>query len=113
MAHATTMLSKEDMENVRRQARLKENGKLVQADTGDTWTIGEDGLVLGKGGVDIRGAGLGGSVCVEWTGTEHVLIRKGGIFFTVSVNGTKVNDSKALQPGDQLVLGKTAFSYSV
>ena len=113
LAHATTMLSKEDMDTVRRQARLKENGKVIQVDTGDSWKIGDQGLRFGKGGMQIEGGGLGGAATVVWSEKEHVLRREGGMFFSITVNGTKVVDSKSLQPGDQLVLGKTAFQYTV
>jgi len=113
LAHATTMLSKEEMDTVRRQARLKENGKVVQADTGDSWKIGDQGLRFGKGGIQIQGGGMGGVATILWSEKEHILQRESGLFFSVSVNGTKVTDSRPLQPGDQLVLGKTAFQYIV
>jgi len=112
-AHATTMLSKEDMDKVRLQARLKDNAKVVRSNTGDSWRIGDDGLTFGKGGIPIEGAGFGGTAILKWGGSEHVLCRQGGLFFTVTVNGTKVSEQKPVQPGDQLVVGKTAFTYTV
>ena len=112
-AHATTMLSKEDMEKVRLQARLKDTAKIVQSDTGDSWRIGDEGLNFGKGGIAIEGAGFGGSAVLRWAGNAHVIHREGGLFFNLTVNGTKVTEPKSLQPGDQLVVGKTAFTYTV
>ena len=85
----------------------------MRLDNGEVWKLGTDELRFGKGGNPLDGAGIGGSVLIQWSGSGHVLTRCGGLFFTVTVNGTKVSDSRALQPGDTLVMGRTEFTYTV
>ena len=46
-------------------AHLEESGRLVDAETGDTWRIGKKGLVFGKGAIEIQGAGLGGTAALN------------------------------------------------
>ena len=113
LAHATTALSREQLDEVRRQARVKENAKVVHSDTGDSWKIGNAGLQFGKGGLEIKGGGLGGSAMIRWNGEAYELVLLGGLFFTIAVNGTKVDEKRALAPGDALVIGKSAFSFEV
>lgn len=113
LAHATTALSREQLDEVRRQARVKENAKVVHVETGDSWKIGNAGLKFGKGGMDIQGGGLGGSAMIRWNGDAYELAHLGGLFFTISVNGTKVEDQRVLAAGDVLKIGKSEFSYEV
>ena len=113
MAHATTMLSREQLEEVRRQARIKENAKVVQADTGDSWKVGEARLLFGKNGLEIQGGGLGGAAMVRWNGDAYEIAHLGGLFFSITVNGTKVSETRALFPGDKITIGKSVFTYEV
>lgn len=113
LAHATTALSREQLDDVRRQARLKENAKVVQVDTGDSWKIGNGGLKFGKGGIAIQGGGLGGTAAIQWNGDAYEISLLGGLFFSISVNGTKVDDQRELVPGDLLKIGKSEFTYEV
>ena len=111
--HATTSLSRDQLEEIRRQARVKENGMVESAETGETWKIGVGGVHFGKGGLELEGAGLGGSASISWNGTAHELRREGGMFFTVLVNGQKVSELAFLKLGDKLSLGKSVFTYRV
>jgi pSer/pThr/pTyr-binding forkhead associated (FHA) protein len=113
LAHATTALSKEQLDAVRRQARVKENGKVVHDASGDSWKVGTGGVKFGKGGLEIQGGGLGGAAEIRWSGDRHEVVVTGGLFFSVTVNGTKVDGSRALAPGDKLRVGKSEFSYVV
>ena len=113
LAHATTALSREQLDDVRRQARIKENAKVVHVDSGDSWKIGKGGLRFGKGGLEIRGGGLGGAAMIQWNGSAYELVHAGGLFFTISINGTKVDDKRALAPGDVFKIGKSDFSFEV
>jgi pSer/pThr/pTyr-binding forkhead associated (FHA) protein len=112
-AHVTTALSREELEQVRRQVRLKDQGMLVSVDTGESWRIGSAGLNFGKGDVEYTGGGLGGSANIVWNGQAHELSRTGGLFFTVTVNGTKVASKKSLSIGDKIMVGKSSFRYEV
>jgi len=111
-AHSTTVLSKEQLEHVRKLAHLEESGRLVDPATGDTWRIGKHGLKFGKGGLSVQGAGIGGAAGLKWNGSAHELEKTGGLFFTVKVNGMEI-DKRALAPGDQVLLGKSEFRYEV
>jgi len=111
-AHATTMLSKDDLDKVRKLAHLEESGRIIDPNTGDSWRIGKNGLVFGKDGMDIAGAGFGGSARVKWNGSAHEVEKLGGFFFSVKVNGTAVQ-TRALAPGDHVVIGKSEYTYEV
>ena len=89
LAHATTALSREQLDEVRRQARVKENAKVVHAESGDSWKIGKSGLKFGKGGLEIQGGGLGGSAIIQWNGEAYELVHLGGFFFTIGVNASE------------------------
>jgi pSer/pThr/pTyr-binding forkhead associated (FHA) protein len=112
-AHSTTILSQEQLDHVRRLARLKENAKFVLAGTGDTWKIGKNGLIFGKGGIEIDGGGLGGTATVTWNGKAHQITKMGGLFFNVMVNGAKIETQTTLSPNDRVVVGKSQFTYQV
>ncbi len=111
-AHATTVLSKDQLDHVRKLAHLEESGRIVDPNTGDAWRIGKKGLVFGKGGMEIQGGGFGGAACVKWNGSAHEVEKLGGFLFSVKVNGTEVK-TRALAPGDQVLIGKSAFTYQV
>ena len=111
-AHATTVLSREQLEHVRKLAHLEESGRLVDPHTGDTWRIGKNGIVFGSGGVEIQGGGIGGSASLKWNGASHELVKTGGLFFVLKVNGTEVK-KRVLSPGDQVLVGKSEFRYEV
>ena len=111
-AHSTTVLSREQLDHVRKLAHLEESGRLVDAETGDTWRIGKKGLLFGKGAIEIQGAGIGGTAVLKWNGAAHEVEKTGGMFFTLKVNGTEVK-KRALSPGDQLTVGKSEFRYEV
>ena len=113
MAHNTTMLSAVDMEEVRRDAQLQELGRIVAVVGGGEWLIGGNGLLFGKGGIKIDGAGIGGAVRVVWNGKSHEVEKLGGLFFTVTVNGEAIKGSVVLEPGDSLGFGKSQFVYQV
>ena len=113
LAHATTALTREQLDDVRRQARVKENAMVVHVETGDSWKIGKAGLKFGKGGIEIQGGGFGGAALIEWNGDTYELSLISGLFFTISVNGKKVDDKRALAPGDVLKIGKSEFSYEI
>jgi hypothetical protein len=113
LAHNTTMLSAGDLEDVRRDARIKELGRIVAVVGSGEWEIGNGGLVFGKGGIEISGSGIGGAVRVSWNGKAHELQRLGGLFFTVTVNDAIVKGKLVLSPGDSLQLGKSQFIYQV
>ncbi len=113
LAHATTVLSLEQLEEVRRQTRVKENGKVVLVSGRDSWKVGDGSLRFGKGGIGIEGTGIGGAAAFRWNGEAHEVVVEGGMFFTVSVNGKKVETRAALEPGDRVVLGKTVLTYEV
>ena len=112
--HSTTHLSADDLEKVRRMMRLEESGRVALASEPQTsWLIGNKGLRFGKGGVPASGMGLGGSAAVKWNGKAHMVHKLGGLFFTLTVNGRDVSESCVLQIGDAIVVGKTAFVYTV
>ena len=110
--HATTVLSKAQLEKVRQLAHLEEAGRLIDTLTGDTWRIGQKELLFGKGGLEIQGAGVGGTAKLRWNGSAHEIEKTGGLFFKVKVNGTEVKSS-ALSPGDLISVGKSEFKYEV
>ncbi len=112
-AHSTTILSRDQLDRIRRLARLQENAKFVLTGTGDTWKIGKNGLTFGKDGIEIEGGGLGGTATVTWNGEAHQIIRVGGLFFNVLVNGNKVETQTNLSPDDRIVIGKSQFTYQV
>ena len=111
-AHSTTVLSKEQLDHVRKLAHLEESGRLVDPHTGDSWRIGKNGIRFGKGGVAIEGAGIGGTAMLKWNGAAHEIEKTGGMFFVLKVNGTEVK-KRALSPGDQVCVGKSEFVYEV
>ena len=111
-AHATTALSMEQLEKVRKLAHLEESGRLTHSATGKSWRIGKKGLLLGKGGVEVEGAGIGGSATLKWNGSAHEIVKSGGLFFAVKVNGTDVKQ-RVLAPDDELTIGKSVFKYEV
>ena len=110
-AHATTVLDREQLEAVRRSARLQECAKVVLIAGGGAWKVVHGGLQFGKGGIEIEGGGLGGAARISWNGSSHELCRAGGIFFVLTVNGTKVSQKKTLSPGDKFTVGKSSFLY--
>ena len=112
-AHSTTILSKEQLDHIRRLARLQENAKFELNSTGDSWKVGKNGLTFGKEGIEIDGGGLGGSATVTWNGEAHQITKLGGLFFNVVVNGNKVEASTKLSPNDRVVIGKSQFTYKV
>lgn len=113
-AHSTTQLSAEDLEKVRRSMRVQENGRIAVANQPQTsWLIGNKGLRFGKGGVPADGMGLGGAAGVRWHKESHIIEKMGGMFFTVTVNGKAVSGIQVLRPGDAIVVGKSAFVYTV
>jgi len=112
-AHSTTALSKQQLDQVRRLARLQENAKFVLLSTTDSWKVGKTGLMFGKGGIEIDGAGIGGAAKVTWNGEAHQIQKLGGLFFNLTVNGHKIETQINLSPGDQVVIGKSRFSYQV
>jgi pSer/pThr/pTyr-binding forkhead associated (FHA) protein len=113
MAHNTTMLSEVDFDEVRRDARTLEFGRIVAVVGEGEWLIGKDGLLFGKGGIQIAGTGIGGAVRVVWNGINHEVNKSGGLFFTVTVNDEPIKDSVVLQPNDTLGFGKSQFIYQV
>jgi hypothetical protein len=112
-AHATTILSQDQLGHIRRLAGLQENAKFVLAGTGDSWRIGKNGLTFGKGGIEIDGGGLGGTATVTWNGEAHQVTRLGGLFFNLTVNGTKIETQTNLSPDDLIVVGKSIFTYQI
>jgi hypothetical protein len=110
--HSTTVLSKDQLEHVRKLAHLEESGRIVDANTGDTWRIGKSGLDFGKGGVEILGGGVGGAASIQWNGSAHEIEKAGGLFFAIKVNATEVK-KRALKPGDQVLIGKSEYTYEV
>ena len=112
-AHSTTALSKDQLDHIRRLAKLQENAKFVLTGTGDSWKIGKNGLTFGKDGIEIDGGGLGGSASVTWNGNAHQITKLGGLFFNIIVNGAKVETQINLSPDDRVVIGKSQFKYQV
>ena len=112
-AHSTTALSKDQLDHIRRLAKLQENAKFVLTGTGDSWKIGKNGLTFGKDGIEIDGGGLGGSASVTWNGNAHQITKLGGLFFNIIVNGAKVETQIDLSPDDRVVIGKSQFKYQV
>jgi len=109
---STTVLSKGQLERVRKLAHLEESGRIVAPQTGDVWRVGKDGLDFGKGGIEIVGKGFGGSARVQWNGSAHKIEKLGGMFFTVKVNGIEIQTCE-LSPGDQIMIGKSEYIYEV
>jgi hypothetical protein len=110
--HSTTALSKDQLEHVRKLAHLEESGRIVDPNTGDAWRIDKNGLNFGKGGMEISGGGIGGAASVRWNGSAHEIEKIGGMFFAVKINGTEVT-KRALKPGDQVLIGKSQYTYEV
>ena len=113
MAHNTTRLSEDALEQVRQEARVLERGRIVAIVGAGEWIIGKNGVLFGKGGIDISGAGIGGSVRVVWNGKGHEVEKLGGLFFTVTVNDKPIKESVVLQANDSLCFGKSQFVYQV
>jgi len=111
LAHDTTSHTQAELDDLRQQARIKQTARLVATETGDTYKIGEGGLRFGKHGLTISGGGLGGSARIDWEGAAHVIEKMGGVFFSVTVNGSKIVEPTNLEVGDQIVIGKSAFRY--
>ena len=111
-AHATTALSREQLDKIRKLAHLEESGRLISPTTGDAWRIGKKGVLFGKGGLEVEGAGIGGSAVLKWNGSAHEIEKTGGLFFAVKVNGTEVKQ-RVLSPGDEVTVGKSVFKYEV
>ncbi len=111
-AHATTALSREQLDKIRKLAHLEESGRLISSATGDAWRIGKKGVLFGKGGLEVEGAGIGGSAVLKWNGSAHEIEKVGGLFFSVKVNGTDVKQ-RVLSPGDEVTVGKSVFKYEV
>ena len=95
-------------------SQIQENGRIAVANQPQTsWLIGNKGLRFGKGGVPADGMGLGGAAGVRWHKASHIIEKMGGMFFTVTVNGKAVSGIQVLRPGDAIVVGKSAFVYTV
>jgi len=112
--HSTTQLSTEELDDLRRGVHVAENARIeVVNQPQDSWLIGKETLTFGKGGVPTSGMGLGGSVCIQWDGKSHSIVRTGGLFLSVKVNGKEIKKATSLINGDLVVVGKTAFRYRV
>lgn len=93
-----------------RQARLRENAALIDAE-GKRWGIGESSSV-GPGG-DIPASALVPAplATIAWQGSAHHLRRRGWVG-RVAVNGSGVREH-TLRPGDQLQIGRSTFTYAI
>jgi pSer/pThr/pTyr-binding forkhead associated (FHA) protein len=110
-AHNTSTLSKDQLEAMRSQVHIQDHGRLVCDSSGEEHTIGDTGLLFGKGGIPISGSGIGGSARVEWDGSAHMIEKIGGLLFSITVNGRKVEVGTSLSSGDAVIIGKTRFTY--
>jgi pSer/pThr/pTyr-binding forkhead associated (FHA) protein len=108
-AHQTSNLDKQDLQAIRETITRKEKGALVSVDNAEThFIIGEKGKQFGT---SIPCQGLrGGTVVVVWSGRTHRVVKKGGMFTTLKVNGDVVKE-KSLEPGDVIEIGKNRFRY--
>ena len=112
--HSTTHLTAEQLDDLRRQVHIAENGRIeVVNQPQDSWLIGKETLNFGKGGVPASGMGIGGSARIEWNGKVHTIMKHSGVFLSVKLNGIEVKKPTPLTNGDLLVVGKTAFRYRV
>ena len=112
-AHQTSALSSQQLDAMRNQIQRETGAVVVHRGTGTSHAIGADGMDFGKGGIPIDGAGFGGAARVAWNGSAHTIQKTRGVLFSVTVNGHKVDDARALEPGDVITLGKSHFTYQV
>ena len=112
-AHQTSALSREQLDAMRNQIQRETGAAVVHRGTGTAHPIGTGGVDFGKGGIPIDGAGFGGAARIAWNGSAHTIEKTGGVLFSVAVNGRKVTDTRTLEPGDVIELGKSHFTYQV
>jgi len=110
-AHATTILDCVQLQNAEVGAMPQAEATVISVDSGEAIALGDEGLRFGKGGLAIKGGGLGGAATLMWTGQAHELGRESGMFFGLTVNGSKVATAQTLSTGDTFTVGKSEFQY--
>jgi pSer/pThr/pTyr-binding forkhead associated (FHA) protein len=112
---STFAMSKEAIKALANQNALVEDARLVLTSNPRKFWFPEDRkLTFGtRGMIDVSGWWTWGECAeVAWDGSRHTITRK-GFMTSVKVNDQPVSSKRPLKEGDNILIGKTRFQYTL